>query len=56
MSGPVRELSACEDFESVPYLDVSLDDPEFRNFAGIYSDVIFDIFVSANSSTSAAVA
>ena len=39
-----RELSAYEDIESVPYLDVGLDDPEFRNFAGIYSDAIFEIF------------
>jgi predicted NodU family carbamoyl transferase len=27
-----------------PHLDVGLHDPEFRNFAGIYSDAIFDVF------------
>lgn len=26
------------------YYNVGLDDPEFRNFAGIYSDKIFDVF------------
>ena len=28
----------------LPYFDVGLDDPESRNFAGILSDRIFDIF------------
>lgn len=44
LDGPFRELSAYEDLENAPHLDVGLDDPEFRNFAGIYSDAIFDIF------------
>src|SRR5262249_23547082 len=44
LKGPFRELSAHEDITSVPYYKAGLDDPEFRNFAGIYSDAIFDIF------------
>jgi hydroxymethyl cephem carbamoyltransferase len=44
LKGPFRELSAHEDITSVPYYNAGLDDPEFRNFAGIYSDAIFDIF------------
>jgi len=39
-----RELSAYEDLEHAPHFNVGVDDPEFRNFAGIYSDAIFDIF------------
>ena len=41
---PFQSLSAHEGLASVPHLDVGLDDPEFRNFAGIYSDAIFDVF------------
>lgn len=44
LDGPFRDLSAYEDLPHAPHLDVGLDDPEFRNFAGIYSDAIFDIF------------
>jgi hydroxymethyl cephem carbamoyltransferase len=33
-----------DDLEKSLYYNVGLDDPEFRNFAGIYSDKIFDIF------------
>jgi predicted NodU family carbamoyl transferase len=44
LDGPFRELSAYEHLETAPHLDVGLDDPEFRNFAGIYSDAIFDTF------------
>lgn len=44
LDGPFRELSAYEEIGHAPHLDVGLDDPEFRNFAGIYSDAIFDIF------------
>lgn len=44
LDGPFQELSAYEDLEHAPHLNVGTDDPEFRNFAGIYSDAIFDIF------------
>jgi predicted NodU family carbamoyl transferase len=38
------KLSPYEDLEHSPYYNVGIDDPEFRNFAGIYSDKIFDVF------------
>ncbi len=38
------ELSSHADISQVPYHNVGLDDPEFRNFAGIFSDKIFDVF------------
>lgn len=41
---PFQKLSAYEDFEQAPHFNVGLDDPEFRNFAGIYSNAIFDVF------------
>jgi len=44
LDGPYRELSAYEDLEHSPYCNVGVDDPEFRNFAGIFSDKIFDVF------------
>ncbi len=44
LAGPRRELSAYPDLEKVQHYNVGLDDPEFRNFAGIYSDKIFDVF------------
>ena len=39
-----QKISDYPDLESAPHLDVGLDDPEFRNFAGIYSDAIFETF------------
>jgi len=36
--------SACEALRHSRYYNVGLDDPEFRNFAGIFSDKIFDVF------------
>ncbi len=36
--------SACEELRHFRYYNVGLDDPEFRNFAGIFSDKIFDVF------------
>jgi predicted NodU family carbamoyl transferase len=39
-----RELHTYEDLEHAPHFNVGMDDPEFRNFAGIYSDAIFDKF------------
>lgn len=44
LNGSFQKLSDYEDLENAPHLDVGLDDPEFRNFAGIYSDAIFEIF------------
>ena len=44
LDGPYRELSAYEDLEHSPHYNVGVDDPEFRNFAGIFSDKIFDVF------------
>ena len=44
MDGPYQKLSAYDGLEQAPHFNVGLDDPEFRNFAGIYSDAIFDVF------------
>lgn len=44
LEGPYRKLSDYDRLEAAPHFDVGLEDPEFRNFAGIYSDAIFDIF------------
>jgi hydroxymethyl cephem carbamoyltransferase len=41
---PNLELSSYKDLEHSPHYDVGVDDPEFRNFAGIFSDKIFDVF------------
>jgi len=44
LEGPFRQLSEYEDLEHAPHFNVGVCDPEFRNFAGLYSDAIFDIF------------
>lgn len=44
LDGPRRELSAYRDLEKSRHYNVGVDDPDFRNFAGIYSDKIFDVF------------
>jgi predicted NodU family carbamoyl transferase len=44
LNSPYLELSPYEDLEHSRYYNVGVDDPEFRNFAGIYSDKIFDVF------------
>jgi len=44
LNGPRQELSAYQDLAYSRHYNVGLDDPEFRNFAGIYSDKIFDVF------------
>lgn len=44
LDGPYRKLSDYEEISNTPHLNVGLDDPEFRNFASIYSDAIFDTF------------
>jgi hypothetical protein len=47
LDGPRRELSAYEDLEKSRYYNVGVDDLDFRNFAGIYSDKIFDVFINS---------
>lgn len=37
-------LDLYDQLDSSPYFNVGVDDEEFRNFAGIYSDRIFDTF------------
>lgn len=44
MREPYRDLSAYEGIENLLYCNIGVDDPEFRNFAGIFSDKIFDVF------------
>ncbi|AMA59852.1 carbamoyltransferase N-terminal domain-containing protein [Bradyrhizobium sp. CCGE-LA001] len=44
LQGPYRQLSEYDGPEGLPYCDVGLDDAEFRNFAGIFSDKLVDIF------------
>jgi predicted NodU family carbamoyl transferase len=44
LGGPYRKLSEYDQLDRAPHLNVGLDDPELRNFAGIYSDAIFDRF------------
>lgn len=44
LDAPFQGLGAYDDVEHAPHFNVGVDDPEFRNFAGIYSDAIFDRF------------
>jgi predicted NodU family carbamoyl transferase len=44
LDGPYQKLSDYDRLAQVPHLDVGLEDPEFRNFSGIYSDAIFEVF------------
>ncbi|MEP0391674.1 MAG: carbamoyltransferase C-terminal domain-containing protein [Erythrobacter sp.] len=37
-------LGSHEDITGVPHYNAGFDDPEFRNFAGIYSDALFEKF------------
>lgn len=41
---PHVQLSLYKDLKHSRYYNVGVDDPEFRNFAGIFSDKVFDIF------------
>jgi len=41
---PHLELSACEDLRQSRYYNAGVDDSEFRNLAGIFSDKVFDVF------------
>lgn len=38
------QLSLYEDLKNSPHYNVGVDDQEFRNFSGIFSDKIFNIF------------
>jgi predicted NodU family carbamoyl transferase len=44
LDGPFQELSAYKGLEHAPHFNAGVADPEFRNFAGICSDAIFDRF------------
>jgi predicted NodU family carbamoyl transferase len=44
LTSPHVRLSMYKDLKNSQYYDVGVDDPEFRNFAGIFSETIFDIF------------
>jgi predicted NodU family carbamoyl transferase len=44
LNGQYHALSAYEHIEHSPHYNVGVANPEFRNFAGIFSDKIFDIF------------
>jgi hydroxymethyl cephem carbamoyltransferase len=47
LDGSYAKLTDYDRLGEAPHLNVGLDDPEFRNFAGIFSDAIFpDSFVS----------
>lgn len=44
LDGPYRKLSDYDGIAQVPHLDTGLENPEFRDFVGIYSDAIFEVF------------
>jgi predicted NodU family carbamoyl transferase len=44
LDSPHVQLSLYEDLENSRYYNVGVDDPEFCNFAGIFSEKIFDCF------------
>lgn len=44
LDGPYQKLSDYEGLATAPHRDAGVEDPEFRNFAGIYSDAIFEKF------------
>lgn len=44
LKAPHVQLSLYDDLEHSPHYNVGVDDPEFRNFSGIFSDRIFDVF------------
>lgn len=46
LSGPYRRLSDYDGLSIAPHLNAGLEDSEFRNFAGIYSDAIFEKFLT----------
>jgi predicted NodU family carbamoyl transferase len=44
LNRPYLEANLYSELKHSLYFNVGLDDPEFRNFAGIFSDRLFDIF------------
>lgn len=44
LCGPYRDLSELQELKESRYYNIGLDDPEFRNCAGVFSDRIFDLF------------
>ena len=44
LDGPYQKLSDYEEINSAPHVNAGLDDSEYRNFTGIYSDAIFEVF------------
>ncbi len=44
LDGPFRKLSDYEHIQCAPHLNVGLEDREFRNFSGIFSDALFERF------------
>jgi predicted NodU family carbamoyl transferase len=44
LDGKYHALADYPHLADAPHLNVGVDDPEFRNFAGIYSDAIFERF------------
>lgn len=44
LDSPHVQLNLYEDLEHSLYYNVGVNSPEFRNFAGIFSDRIFDVF------------
>ena len=44
LDGPYNKLDDYEHLNTAPHLNAGLDNTEFRNFAGIYGDAIFDSF------------
>ncbi len=44
LDGPYRNLSDYPLLEQAPHRDAGVEDPDFRDFAGIYSDAIFSRF------------
>ena len=44
LNGPYRPLDAYDGLARAPHRDVGLDDPDFRDFTGIFSDALFDVF------------
>jgi predicted NodU family carbamoyl transferase len=44
LDGPFQALSEYQGIENAPHYNVGVNNPEFRNFAGIYIDEIFNLF------------
>lgn len=44
LNAPHVQLNLYDDLENSPYYNIGVENQEFKNFAGIFSDKIFDIF------------